>query len=240
MEMWNKRLDRENISDFYYETIEMVYPSVYGICKETTRTEQAIIQTYVEVFQQRQSIPGEEVLYVFGDILLKNANETVERFELPEGLVAKERSLDEYTRNSMLEKILNKIDSKGFKVQEFISSDAKKMKSGQGLRGALFSSALTPLLLFHMIVLALLIWGVSYAAIELPYRNNQLVSEKDIYDSVSLQDKYVSILNHLPLNVDFGELAQPAEQGEAQAPEATEPPEMVPSFNETEPSATRG
>ena len=240
MEMWNKKLDRENISDFYYETIEMVYPSVYGICKETTRTEQAIIQTYVDVFQQRQNIPAEEVIYVFGDILLKNANEVVERYELPEGLVSTERALDEYTRNSMLEKIINKIDSRGFKVQEFISSDPKK-KSGKGIKGILFSSAVTPLLLFHMIVLALIIWGVSYVAIEIPYRNNQLVSEDDVYGTVPLQEKYVSVLGYLPLNSEFDAIAS---AGEPQQTETTESPAeteaIKPSFNETEPSATRG
>ena len=127
MEMWNKRLNRENLTEFYNETIEMVYPSVYSICKETTRTEQAIVKSYVDVFQQRQNISGEEVMYVFGDILLKNANDIVEKYELPEGLTFGERNLDEYTRNSMLEKIGSKIDSKGFKVAEFISSDAKKI-----------------------------------------------------------------------------------------------------------------
>ena len=238
MEMWNKKLDRENLNEFYYETIEMVYPSVYQICKETTRTEQAIIQTYVDIYHQRQQVPAEEVIYVFGDLLLKNANEVVDRYELPEGLTASERMLDEYTRNSMLEKICNKIDSKGFKVQEFISSDAKKIKGG-GFKGAIFSSVVTPLLLFHMIVLALIIWGVSYVAITMPYRNNELVSENAVYDSVPLQEKYVSILNYLPLNVNFGTSEDPVTEEPAETvPAETE--ELAPSFNSTEPSATRG
>ena len=136
MDMWNKRLERDNINDFYNETIDMVYPSVYSICKETTRTEQAIVKSYVDVFQQRQNISGEEVMFVFGDILLKNANDIVEKYELPENLTFGERSLDEYTRNSMLDKILARIDRiKELKneltveqMQELFSANVKSFK----------------------------------------------------------------------------------------------------------------
>ena len=237
MEMWSERITRENLTDFYYSTIEMVYPSTYSICKETTRTEQAIIKSYVDIFHQRQQVAGEDVLYVFGDILLKNANETVERYELPEGLMAEERLLDEYTRNSMLEKINAKIDSRSFKVAEFISSDAKKIKNGGGPRLTLFNVAVTPLLVFHMVVLALLIWGISYVAITMPYRNNELVTEKNLYDSIPLQEKYVSILDYLPLNVMF-EKAVETEEENVPVPSETE--ELTPSLDNTEPSATRG
>ncbi len=235
MEMWNKRLNRENLTEFYNETIEMVYPSTYSICKETTRTEQAIVKSYVDVFQQRQNIPGEEVMYVFGDILLKNANDIVEKYELPEGLTFGERNLDEYTRNSMLEKISSKIDSKGFKVAEFISSDAKKIKNGKvSVKPNSFSLTITPLLIFHMVILALLIWGISYAAITLPYRKNALVSEK-INDSVPMQEKYVNVLDYLPLNIAFLENNE-----ETPDTENTESGELEASFATTEPTATKG
>ena len=233
-EMWNKRLERDNITEFYNETIDMVYPSVYSVCKETTRTEQAIVKSYVDVFQQRQNIPGEEVLYVFGDILLKNANDIVEKYELPEGLTFGERSLDEYTRNSMLEKINSKIDSKGFKVAEFISSDAKKVKAGASYKSTGFSLVVTPLLIFHMVVLALLIWGISYAAITLPYRHNELISD-DVNESVPLMEKYVSVLDYFPLNPNFSSGQQ------ATTDESTEESEeLAPSFETTEPVATKG
>lgn len=235
MDMWDKRLSRENLTDFYNETIEMVYPSVYSICKETTRTEQAIVKSYVDVFQQRQNIPGEEVMFVFGDILLKNANDIVEKYELPEGLTFGERNLDEYTRNSMLEKISTKIDSKGFKVAEFISSDAKKIKSGKtSIKPNSFSLTITPLLIFHMVILALLIWGISYAAITLPYRKNALVSEK-INDSVPMQEKYVSVLDYLPLDVDFIQNNE-----ETPDTETSESGELEASFATSEPTATKG
>ena len=73
MDMWSDKLTRENFEAFYNSTVDMVYSSTYGICKETTRTENAIVKAYIETYQQRSSIKGEDVLYVFGEILLKNA-----------------------------------------------------------------------------------------------------------------------------------------------------------------------
>ena len=105
MDLWNEKLTRENFEAFYNSTVEMVYSSTYGICKETTRTENAIIKSYIETYQQRNTIRAEDVIFVFGDILLKNSEEMVERYPLPEGLSFAPRTLDEYTRNSMLEKI---------------------------------------------------------------------------------------------------------------------------------------
>ena len=77
MDMWNEKLTRENFEAFYNSTVDMVYSSTYGVCKETTRTENAIVKSYIETYQQRSSIRGEDVLFVFGDILLKNASNAI-------------------------------------------------------------------------------------------------------------------------------------------------------------------
>ena len=45
MEMWNEKLTRENIENFYFSTCEMVFSSVYQMTKETTRAEQAIVKS---------------------------------------------------------------------------------------------------------------------------------------------------------------------------------------------------
>ena len=238
MEMWNQKITEDNFQSFYDETVAMVYESVFGICKETTRTEQAIVKTYIETYSQRATIPGDEVLYIFGDTLLNNANETVERFPLPENISFAPRTLDEYTRNSMYEKILSKINSTSFKVAEFISSDNKKGKTGKKSSRVLGSIPVTPLLVFELIFVALIIWGVSYAIVTLPYRNDELVSDSKVYTDVSLQDKYIGILDYLPLNVDFPNLDS-AEQTQ-ESVEAQEQAELQPSIAESEPSATRG
>ena len=245
MDMWNERLTRENFPDFYQATVEMVYASVFDITKETTRAEQAIVKTYLETYQQRSVLKPDDVIYAFGDILLRNANEIVEKYPLPENVNFAPRTLDEYTRNFMLEKILVKIDSTGYKVAEFISSDSKKAKPSRSVQKIMDLFPITPLLCIQLVVLALLIWGISYAAVTLPYKNKKdLVDSGDIYESVHLQEKYVNILPYYPLGLQFEE-AEPAE-GEAVEGEAVEQPEqtglapVIPTAESTEPSATRG
>ena len=48
----------------------MVYPSVFDIIKETTRAENAIVKSYQDIYAKRESVAGEDVIFVFGDILL--------------------------------------------------------------------------------------------------------------------------------------------------------------------------
>ena len=122
-ELWNEKLTRENLKDFYMATVDMVYSSVFGITKEPTRCERAIVKSYLDIYAKRANVPGERVIYDFGDLLLENAKNIVADYPLPENLSFVERKLDEYTRNSMIEKVLTKIDSKGYRMAEFISTD---------------------------------------------------------------------------------------------------------------------
>lgn len=208
-ELWNQKLDRNNIIAFYDSTVGDVYTAVFRITKEATRAEQAIVKTYVELYQQRAGISGEDVPYIFGDILLKNSNEIVEKYPLPDNLTFNNRLLDEYTMNSMREKIVTKIDSASFKMVEFMSSsDPKKAASEKpSLRRATGFIAITPLLVIELIIVALVIWGVSYTLITVPYKNDALVDESKIFSSTSLQEKYVSILPYVPFDVKYPEAA---------------------------------
>ena len=201
-EMCNQVLTRENITDFYYSTVSMVYPSVFEITKETTRAENAIIKSYQDIYSKRESVEGEDVIYVFGDILLKNANDIVEMYPLPDNLNFAPRMLDEYTRNSMLEKILAKIDSKGFKVAEFISSDNHKQASSSPIRKYMDVFPITPLLIFEVLIVSLIIWLVSWAAINVPYSNKKLIDEQSVFEVSSLQEKYMTAMGYYPLNAD--------------------------------------
>ena len=245
MDMWSEKLTRENFPDFYQSTVEMVYSSVFGITKETTRAEQAIIKSYLDTYQQRSVIKGEDVVYTFGDILLKNANEIVEKYPLPENVNFAPRTLDEYTRNFMLEKILVKIDSTGYKVAEFISSDPKKTKSTKSVQKIMDLFPITPLLVFQLIFLALIIWCVSYSSVTVPYRHKPLVDSSSIFESVPLQEKYVNILPYYPLGIIFPNSGADLPAGEGgEAVEASESQEVlapiIATEEPTEPSATRG
>ena len=62
-ELWNQKLTRENIRDFYMSTVVMVYSSCYGITKEATRCENAIIKSYLDIYSKRNNIAGDRVIY---------------------------------------------------------------------------------------------------------------------------------------------------------------------------------
>ncbi len=202
-ELWNKELTRDNITDFYYSTVSMVYPSVFDITKETTRAENAIVKSYLDIYAKRESVAGEDVIFVFGDILLKNAKDIIDMYPLPDNLDFAPRLLDEYTRNSMLDKIITKIDSKGFKVAEFISSDSHKQNSSSSLRRYMDVFPITPLLVFEVLIVSVIIWLVSLAAIKLPYSNNKLINEQDVFETDSLQERYMNAMAYYPLNFDI-------------------------------------
>ena len=248
MDMWSEKLTRENFEAFYKSTVDMVYASTYGVCKETTRTENAIVKAYIETYQQRSSIRGEDVVFVFGDILLKNAEEIVEKYPLPENLNFAPRTLDEYTRNSMLEKITAKLDSTGYKVAEFISSENKKGKPSKAVQRVLDVFPVTPLLAIQLVLLAVIIWLVSTVSISVINKDDNALTESAVFESVDLQNKYVAVLDYYPLNVDYvvaAEASPEENQGEAvetvTAEETVDP--LAPVLAETdpvEPSATRG
>lgn len=247
MDMWNEKLTRENFEAFYNSTVDMVYSSTYGVCKETTRTENAIVKAYIETYQQRSSIRAEDVLYVFGDILLKNAEEIVEKYPLPENLNFAPRTLDEYTRNSMLEKITAKLDSTGYKVAEFISSENKKGKPSRAVQKVMDVFPVTPLLAIQLVLLAVVIWIISTVSITVINKDDTDLTESKVYESVDLQNKYVAVLDYYPLNVDYVVTNETAAEGEVPVTEGDEPEQtadplapVIADSEPTEPSATRG
>ena len=200
-ELWNQKLTRENIRDFYMSTVVMVYSSCYGITKEATRCENAIVKSYLDVYSKRNTIAADQVIYEFGDILLANSKNIVAQYPLPPDMKFEDRLLDEYTRNSMLEKILSKIDSKSFKAMEFINTDVKKGRRPKQMRKLNDLFQITPLLILEIIALAIVIWAVSYFAITIPYRHSELINEKSIFETASIQEQYINALSFYPFRI---------------------------------------
>ena len=228
-DIWYEKLTRENLKDFYEATVEMVYSSVFGITKEPTRCERAIVKSYLDIYAKRASVPGDRVIYDFGDILLENAKAIVAEYPLPTDLTFQERKLDEYTRNSMIEKIQTKIDSTSYKMAEFISTDVKRTKRTKQLNKVSSFFQVTPLLVFEVIILAGIVWFVAYVAVTLPYRNAPLIKERSIYEKSSIQQQLNTAIQFYPITLRI-----PAKAGtggsqqydpNATATETTPPPE---------------
>ena len=207
-ELWNQKLTRENIRDFYMSTVVMVYSSCYGITKEATRCENAIVKSYLDIYSKRNNVPADRVIYEFGDILLENSKNIIAQYPLPGDMKFEDRLLDEYTRNSMLEKILSKIDSKSFKAMEFIHTDVKKGRRPKQMRKLNDLFQVTPLLIIKIIVLAVVIWAVSYVAVTLPYRHSELINEKSIFETASIQEQYIAALPFYPFRIQTAKSAE--------------------------------
>ena len=94
-ELWNQKLTRENIRDFYMSTVVMVYSSCFSITKEATRCENAIIKSYLDIYSKRNNVAGDRVIYEFGDILLANAKNIVAQYPLPQDMTFEDRLLDD-------------------------------------------------------------------------------------------------------------------------------------------------
>lgn len=226
-ELWNQKLTRENIRDFYMSTVVMVYSSCYSITKEATRCENAIIKSYLDIYSKRNNVAPDKVIYEFGDILLANAKNIVAQYPLPADMTFEDRLLDEYTRNSMLEKILSKIDSKSFRAMEFINTDVKNkaVRRPKQMRKLNDLFQVTPLLILEVIVLAIVIWMVSFASVTLPYRNSELINEKGIFESATIQEKLVNALAFYPIKIQTNKSAEdgfmPVQTTPTQATEAS-------------------
>ncbi len=232
-ELWNQKLTRENIREFYMSTVVMVYSSCYGITKEATRCENAIVKSYLDIYAKRNNIPADKVIYEFGDILLANSKNIVAQYPLPADLKFEERLLDEYTRNSMLEKILSKIDSRSFKAMEFINTDVKKGRRPKQMRKLNDLFQITPLLILEIIVLAIIIWAVSYVAITLPYRHSELINEKSIFETASIQEQYINALPFYPFRIQTNKSTE-----EGFLPVPTEGQPADPTAGQEEPTET--
>lgn len=224
-ELWNEKLTRENLKDFYMSTVNMVYSSVFSVTKEPTRCERAIVKSYLDVYAKRASIPGDRVIYDFGDILLENAKTIVADYPLPANLTFEERKLDEYTQNSMIEKILTKIDSTSYRMAEFISTDVKKTKRTKQLNKVSSFFQVTPLLVFEVLILMGIVWFVAFVAATLPYRNTPLIKERSIYEKSSIQQQYIAAIPFYPIRLRLpnGGGVNPQQGGQNPASTETSP-----------------
>lgn len=246
MQCWDKKLTRENIKEFYDYTVPMVYSAVFDLVKDPTKTEQVIIKSYLDLYQQRGTIAVGDAEFVFSDILQKNSKSMLEKYPVPENLMFTARNLDEFTSSFMIQKILNKIDSAGYKFVEVISSnDNKKFQASSHVKKFNELFPVTPLLVFALIIVSVVIWGVSKAAITIPYRNDNLVNTKDCFDSVDIQENIVSMLPYYPLAVNFPKqdsvnIDEVEKEIAATSVEETEATVLAPVIATPVPSATQG
>ena len=84
---------------------------------------------------------------------------------------------------------------------EFIQTDVKKVRRPRQIRKLNDLFQITPLLIFEIIILAVVIWAVSFVAVTLPYRNSELINEKAIFETASIQEQYIAALPFYPIRI---------------------------------------
>ena len=136
---------------------------------------------------------------------------------------------------------------------EFINTDVKKGRRPKQMRKLNDLFQVTPLLILEIIVLAIVIWAVSYVAVTLPYRHSELINEKGIFETASIQEQYINALAFYPFRIQTnksteegflpvpteGQVSDPAAEGQVEPTETTVlGPQLAESS--TELSATSG
>ena len=69
--IWNKPLNRETFDDFYHLFAPSAFRSSYRILGDSTRTENALVESFMEVYQKRNVEDNVDLVFLFSDLLQK-------------------------------------------------------------------------------------------------------------------------------------------------------------------------
>ena len=113
------------------------------------------------------------------------------------------------------------------RAMEYINTDVKNkaVRRPKQMRKLNDLFQVTPLLILEVIVLAIIIWMVSFASVTLPYRNSELINDKGIFETATIQEKLVNALAFYPIRIQTNKSAEegfmPVQTTPTQATEAS-------------------
>ena len=96
MEMWNEKLTRENIENFYEMYAAFAYRCAYKNLRDTTRAEMCVIDAFIDTYHKRAKLSEEKVIYYFSDALQYHVNELAARYPVINDAAPAEKSLAFY------------------------------------------------------------------------------------------------------------------------------------------------
>lgn len=246
MEMWNQKLNRENIEQFYDMYAAFAYKAAYKSLRDTTRAEMCVVESFIDTYHKRAKLDEENVIYFFSDALQLHISEMAAKYPVANESAATQKSLDEYTASTMKQEILEKIDSPKFRIAEFVSATPdNRIRRRTPVMGFMQNSGITIILLIKLVVLAIVIAVVTYFAGTTLFHGSNYVVNNTTKGSKKLEENIVSALDHLPVTVKGYKDVASEETGEtSQESQTTEPASSESNVTETtqdtEPSATRG
>jgi hypothetical protein len=215
MSIWEKPLTHETFDEFFRLFAPPAYRSTYRILGDTTRTESALMESFLEVYHQRNSDDVDDLVFLFSDILQKRVQLLASRYPLPDNMRVTNRVLDEFTENSILDEIHRRIDSTSYRILEMFSSSAgKNNMNADPILGQIQKSGISIYLLLQLAVVAVIIFAVTFTCAKTVFGINKLAPTSPDKVELSIEDVLVPALNYLPLSVS-------GQNAESQSTQAT-------------------
>jgi len=240
MSMWEKPLTRENFNEFFRLFAPHAYRSTYRILGDTTRTESALTEAFLEVYRQRNSDDVGDLVFLFSDILQKRVETLALHYPISETPQAASRVLDEFTENSILAEVLHRIDSTPYRILEiFTSSAVKTNMRADPIIGQIQKSGVSLFLILQLIAAAILIFVITYTCATSIFGIDELAPSSPDNSALSVEDVLVPTLDYLPLSITGQTSAEGAAPSDTQ-PAASDSTTAASSADTTVASATRG
>ncbi len=204
MNLWTEPLSRNNIDDFFNEYAPSAYRSAYKVLGDTTRTENVLLESFVETYHQRNVREEENLVFVFGEILEKRVSHVASKYPLPLDVKVSNRTLDDFTRNSLLSDIHRKIDSIPFRILDSLSYSTSSHHNSHSPRlprmiGGIRKSGMSLTLIIQLIVVVILIAIITYAGAMNIFGIRDIIPAGFEQDDWKIDKKLVSALPYLPL-----------------------------------------
>jgi hypothetical protein len=243
MNHWTQPLNRENFDEFFHLYVPHAYRSAYRVLGDSTRTENAITEAFLEIFHKRNSEEAKNLVFFFSDVLQKRVAALAAQYPIMEtNKTVPNRTIDEFTQNSILSDIHKKIDSPAFRIIEMITSNAVNKTSikTDPILGQIQNKGITLGLIFQLLIVAILIFIITFAGAKTIFGVNDVVPNTPNAKSVPIENQIVSILNYLPLANFSNTVPVPTDAAGLPIPSPTATPTATPQIEITVQSATRG
>ena len=246
MQMWNQKLNRDNMGDFYDMYAAFAYKCAYKNLRDTTRAEICVVDAFIDTYHKRAKLEAGDVIYYFSDALQLHINETASKFTVTNPSAAVEKSLDEYTASTMRRTIFEKIDSPTFRLAEFVSSTPDtKIRRKTPIIEFMQNSGISIILLIKLILLAIVIAVTTYFGAFTFFKADDYVVNNTERGTTKLEEYIVGILDHLPVTITGGNVENqvPANNEPAETEQQEESANYIDPLvvgDDTEPSAPRG
>ena len=234
MSMWDKPLTRENIDELFHLFAAPAYRSTYRILGDTTRTENALTESFLEVYHLRNSDDAGDLVFLFSDILQKRVETLASRYPMPETAQITNRVLDEFTENSILSEIHHRIDSTPYRILEiFTASAGKSGVHTDPVIGQIQRSGISLFLVLQLFIAAIIIYAVTFVCATSVFGISDLAPSSPANAELPIEDLLVPVLGYLPLSITGQTQATGAAVTDSQASAAETTPVQTVISSET-------